>query len=168
VLEDEWMLTLIGNGRRLSPEIVPGVLIRHRADPTRRARAEVAGGPLVDWLVEQFPTLRPVHRSGDVDPAAVVTLPALPIPPEFRDQLEPIDDADAVAAEIADRVGSGELGGAHRAVLMNLAARVSPQILAPLGSALERVDPLATGHGLAGLLADLCVTRQRMIAELTT
>ena len=41
VLEDEWMLTLITNGWRVAPELVPPVLWRHRSDPVRRARAEI-------------------------------------------------------------------------------------------------------------------------------
>ena len=44
VLEDEWMLTVIGNGYRLAPDVLVAALMRHRTDPVRRARAALAGG----------------------------------------------------------------------------------------------------------------------------
>ena len=57
VLEDEWMLTLLTNGWRVPPDLVPDMLTRHRSDPIRRARAELACGPLAGWLVGHLPEL---------------------------------------------------------------------------------------------------------------
>jgi hypothetical protein len=53
VLEDEWMLTLIGRGGRVDPKVVPAMLRRHRRDPVRWTRAVVAAGPMVDTLTER-------------------------------------------------------------------------------------------------------------------
>ena len=52
VLEDEWMLAVIGNGFRLAPDVLVAALMRHRTDPVRRSRAALAGGPLSAWLID--------------------------------------------------------------------------------------------------------------------
>ena len=87
VLEDEWMLTLITNGWRVAPELVPAVLWRHRSDPVRRARAEVACGPLGTWLVSHLPELEARSTRGAIDPETLGELPDLPIPPDLIDLL---------------------------------------------------------------------------------
>ena len=98
VLEDEWTLTLITNGRRVAPELVPAVLRRHRSDPVRRARAEVACGPLATWLVSHLPELEARSARGAVDPEALGELPDLPIPPGLVDLLgAPADIGTALA-----------------------------------------------------------------------
>ncbi len=81
VLEDEWMLTLIVNGWRVAPELVPAILQRHRSDPLRRARAEVACGPLASWLVGHVPELAARSTHHAVDPESLGELPELPIAP---------------------------------------------------------------------------------------
>jgi hypothetical protein len=52
-------------------------------------------------------------------------------------------------------------------VLVNLLARVRADALAELAEVLEAVDPASPGYGLATVLADLAVTRRRMLDELT-
>ena len=164
VLEDEWMLTLVANGWRVAPELVPAVLQRHRADPVRRARAEIACGPLADWLVQLVPELAP--RQGRAVPSheSISELPDLPIPLE----LEPLLSASPVqsAAAIAAGVDDGRFAAAHRAVLVNLIARVRPDALAPITDAFHLIGSSSPGYGLASVLADLSHTRHRMLDEL--
>ncbi len=164
VLEDEWMLALIARGLRSAPELVPPMLARHQRDPVRRARAIVAAGPVAEWLVEHLPSLAPTKPPGEVSPEAFGELPALPIPPE----LEPLVHAEGeqVGRALAGGFEAGAFGPAHRAVLVNLLARIRPDAIEAAHQGLAGVDPVAPGHGLATVLADLTSTRSRMLAEL--
>jgi hypothetical protein len=169
VLEDEWLLTLLTNGWRVPPDLVPELLTRHRSDPVRRARAELACGPLAGWLVGHLPELAARGAaSSRPDPPAedIAELPPLPIPPD----LEPLRFADGqqVARELAGAVESGTLAHAHRAVLVNLVARMRPDALGEVATALEAIDGSSLGFALASVLADLARTRQRMLDELGT
>jgi hypothetical protein len=168
VLEDEWILTLITNGWRLPPDLVPEVLARHRSDPIRRARAELACGPLAAWLVGHLPELSARGATGSrPDPSAdeIAELPWLPIPPD----LEPLLTADgtAVARQLAVAIDGGAFAHAHRAVLVNLVARMRPDALGQVASALEAIDGMSVGFALASVLADLARTRQRLLDELS-
>lgn len=166
VLEDEWMLTLIEHGRRLAPDVVAPVLQRHRRDPIRRARALVAAGPLASWLAEHLPELEPanVRPPTRVETERIVVLPELPVPPDLAPLLA------ATGAEIGGAIAVGleerTLGEAHRAVLINVLARCSPQALVDVVDVLDAVDPSSPGRGLASVLADLATTRHRMLDEL--
>ncbi len=167
VLEDEWMLTLVINGWRVPPDLVPELLTRHRADPIRRTRAELACGPLAGWLVGHQPELAARGAAGaQPDPSAeeIAELPPLPIPPD----LEPLlfADGDVVARQLARAIESGTLVHAHRAVLINLVARMRPDAVGAVATALEAVDGTSIGFGLASVLADLARTRERMLDEL--
>ncbi len=167
VLEDEWMLTLLTNGWRVPPDLVPDILTRHRADPIRRTRAELACGPLAGWLVGHLPELAAKQaRGAHPDPSAdeVAELPALPIPPDLEPLLHA--DGDVVARQLAGAIDAGLLVHAHRAVLVNLVARLRPNALAEVATALEAVDGTSLGFPLASVLADLARTRQRMLDEL--
>ncbi len=160
VLEDEWMLSLITNGWALAAEVVPAALHRHRADLVRHARVLVAAGPVGPWLIELLPDLA-CTKQGSMDPEAIGELVDLPIPPELLELL------DASGQEIGHAVGAGvergELAHAHRAVLVNLIARIAPGGLDDVADALRNVDPHSSGAGLASVLADLAVTRRRML-----
>ena len=166
VLEDEWTLVLIERGWRAAPELAPAMLRRHRRDAVRRARAEVAIGPLATWLSEHLPELEATSgaRRAALDPEALGALPELPIPPELAVL------ADRSGAELGGAVAVGledrSLGEAHRAVLVNLLARCPPGSLADVGEVLDAVDPVSPGRGLASVLADLALTRRRMLDEL--
>mgnify|MGYP000255771544 CR=1 FL=1 len=168
VLEDEWMLTLLTSGRRVPADLVPELLTRHRSDPVRRARAELACGPLAGWLVGHLPELAARGAaSTQPDPSAdhIAELPSLPIPPE----LEPLLFADGahVALQLGRAIDSGTLVHAHRAVLINLVARMRPDALGAVATALEMVDGTSIGFPLASVLADLARTRERMLDELS-
>lgn len=166
VLEDEWMLTLIENGWRLAPELVPSVLQRQRRDPIRRARAFVAAGPLATWLAEHRPDLDSanVRPPTQVEMERIGVLPDLPVPPDLAPLLH------ATGAEIGGVVAVGleerSLGEAHRAVLINVLARCSADALVDVADVLDAVDPSSPGRGLASVLADLATTRHRMLDEL--
>ena len=165
VLEDEWMLTLITNGWRAAPELVPAVLRRHRRDPVRRTRAEVACGPLAAWIVDQLPEL--ATPANQVAPSAesIGELPELPIPPDLAALLTASGSESGQA--LRSGIESGKLGQPHRAVLVNLLARVRPDALLDLAKTLEAVDQSSPGYGLAIVLADLAKTRHQMLDELT-
>lgn len=166
VLEDEWMLTLIEQGWRLAPDVVPQVLQRQRRDPIRRARALVAAGPIAPWLMEHLPELEPAttRPPTQVEMERLAALPDLPIPPALSPLL------DASGAEIGGTIAVGleqrALVEAHRAVLINVLARCSPTGLIDVADVLDAVDPSSPGRGLASVLADLATTRHRMLDEL--
>ena len=167
VLEDEWVLTLLTNGWRVPPDLVPELLTRHRSDPIRRARAELPCGPLAGWLVGHLPELTARGAANtQPDPSAddVAELPLLPIPPD----LEPLlfADGDQVARQLAAAIDSGTLVHAHRAVLINLVARMRADSLGAVATALEAIDGSSIGFPLASVLADLARTRERMLDEL--
>ncbi len=157
------MLTLITNGWRVAPELVPAVLWRHRSDPVRRACAEVACGPLGTWLVSHLPELESRSRGGAVDPEALGELPDLPIPPDLIDLLGAPTD---IGTTLTDLIVGARLGAPHRAVMVNLIARVPPESLAAIESSLAAVPATSSGYGLASVLADLALTRRRMLDEL--
>jgi len=165
VLDDEWMLTLVGNGWRLAPELVPTALGRHRRDPVRHARVRIAAGPLADWLIGHLPDLASTQPKAIVDPEALAELPELPIPPDLTALLS------ASGAEVGTVVGSGleqgDFGQPHRGVLVNLVARMVPSGLADLATVLDAVDPYSAGAGTASVLGDLAITRHRMLDELS-
>jgi len=168
VLEDEWMLALISHGWRLAPEMVPAVLMRHRRDPVRRARADLAAGPLAGWLVEHCAELSPSRARGTApDPTAdaLGELPPLPILPDLEPLL--VAEGAEVGARLAAAIDEAMLVHAHRGVLVNLLARVRTDGLAEVAAALEAVDRMSPGAPLAAVLADLVETRHRMLAELT-
>jgi hypothetical protein len=166
VLEDEWLTTLVGNGWRVPPELATELLARHRSDPERRLRAELACGPLAGWLVGHLPEL--AARGGT--PARPRTaewigaLPALPIPPDLEDLLDA--DGERVARQLATAIDTGALVHAHRAVLVNLVARMRPDSLGAVATALESIDRESVGFPLASVLADLARTRDHMLDEL--
>jgi hypothetical protein len=67
---------------------------------------------------------------------------------------------------LAVALEGGALGPAHRAVLINLVARLRADALVDLAAVIDAVDPAAPGYGLATMLSDLAVTRRRMLDEL--
>jgi len=154
---------VVRNGRRLAPDLVPPVLARHRTDATRHARALVAAGPLGDWMIEWSPRLACTAKHPPVV-ALLAELPELPIVPDLVSLLS------APAAQVARTLGAGlssaELGRAHKAVLVNLLARMEPSSLPAVARAIDRVDPSSPSIGLAFALADLAHLRHHMLTEL--
>ncbi len=163
VLEDEWVLTVIHRGLRLSPELVVPLLTRHRTDATRHARALVAAGTLGEWMTGWSPGLAcSSKRPASIE--LIGELPELAINPDLLPLLSA--SPSAAAAAIASGFSSGTFGVSHRAVLVNLVARVQPVALAATAEALDRVDPSQPSIGLAFALADLARLRHQMLTEL--
>jgi hypothetical protein len=158
VLEDEWMLTVIGHGYRLAPDVLVEALMRHRADPVRRARAAIAGGSISAWLIDHVEGL--AAGSGRTASAeAVTSLPDLAIPPDLAELVTV--DAHSFAGRLVPRFQTGEFGSAHRAVLTNLFARCRPEVL------LDAAEPLESlGTTLTLPFAELCRLRHTMLEQL--
>jgi len=163
VLEDEWVLAVLRNGRRLAPELVPPVLARHRTDATRHARALLAAGPLGTWMIEWSPRLACTAKRPPVV-ELLAELPELPIVPELVSLLSA--PSAQVAHTLAAGLSSAELGRAHKAVLVNLLARMDPSSLPAVAQAIDRVDSSSPSIGLAFALADLAHLRHHMLTEL--
>lgn len=163
LLEDEWVLAVVASGRRLSPELVPTLLARHRADPVRHARVLAASGPLGAWMIDWSPRLacttsrRPVAE-------AIGELPELAITPDLVGLLQA--PGAQVASVLAGGLAEGRLLTSHRAVLVNLLARISPSSLPQVATALGRVNPASPAIGLAFALGDLARLRLHMLTEL--
>jgi hypothetical protein len=169
VLEDEWVLAVIHSGRRLAPELVVPLLARHRTDATRHARALVAAGALGQWMIEWSPRLGCASKKQAVM-EAIGELPELAIVPELLPVLTA--SPTQAARTIAGGLSSGAFGISHRAVLVNVVARVQPASLPALGEAIGRIDPsqptIGLAIGLAFALADLARLRDQMLTELET
>ena len=164
VLEDEWTLTLISNGWRIAPELLPAMLLRHRSDAIRRTRVMAGAGDAGRWLVGHLPDLEPRHSAVSVTPEALHSLPKLPIAPELAEMLD--WPGAKVGTMLAQSIQTGSLGHSHKPMLVNLVARIHQEALTNLVDVLTGIDPMATGHGLATVLVDLASTRQRMLSEL--
>lgn len=158
VLEDEWLLTVIEQGRRLPPDLIAESLLRHRRDATRRARVAVAAGPSAAWLVSHVPDLESTAKT-TVSAEAVTTLPELPVPPDLAELLTA--DAHTFVQRLVSGFDDRVFGAAHKAVLVNVVARCRPAVLLDAAAALD-----ATRVGLALALADLARLRHRMLVEL--
>jgi hypothetical protein len=91
-------------------------------------------------------------------------LPELAINPDLLPLLSA--SPAAAAATIASGFSAGVFGVSHRAVLVNLVARVQPVAVAATADALDRVDPSQPTIGLAFALADLARLRHQMLTEL--
>ncbi len=160
VLEDEWVLTVIETGRRLPPDVLVDMLVRHRSDPVRRTRAHLAGGPLAGWVVGHIPALEPSSARAP-SPEAVAELPQLAIPPDLAELLAV--DAHTFVQRLMPGFHAAGYGPSHKPVLVNLLARCRPAVLVDVAESLDSVR-----SGLAIALADLCRLRHRMLTELAT
>lgn len=163
ILEDEWLVAVAVAGWRLAPELVGPLLTRHRGDATRYARVLVASGPLAPWLVEHTPHLALRTKKPPLV-ELIGAVPELPITPELQPLLHA--EPSLVAATLAQAFEARQLTVAHRAVLINLIARMHPAQLDAVAAALNRVDPTVLAVGLAYALADLARLRRDMLAEL--
>jgi hypothetical protein len=125
----------------------------------------VAAGPLGRWMVEWSPRLACTARL-PASMEAIGELPELAIVPDL---LPVLSASPARAARtIAGGLASGEFGTSHRAVLVNLVARIDPASLSDIGEAIGGIDPAIPTIGLAFALADLARLRHRMLTELHT
>lgn len=163
VLEDEWLLVMVQRGGRLAPELVPPLLARHRTDAVRHARVLLAAGPLGQWMIDWSRRLA-CSAAKPAPLGAAEQLPELAIVPE----LVPLLTAPAAptARALADGLSSAQFGSAHRAVLVNLLARMDPASLPAVGQAINRVHSSSPSIGLAFALSDLAHLRHHMLTEL--
>ena len=168
VLEDEWLAAVIAGGWRIEPVLVPALLLRHQRDMARLALVDVAAGPLARWLVDVDDELGDAlgARLERLTPRSTLALPALPIPDALARWRE--QDLASVAGNLLAGLRSGQLAASHRTVLVNLVARLTPDVdgLRHLADALSRLDPLDPAVSLATALADLAATRASMLDEL--
>lgn len=162
VLEDEWLQEVERHRWRLSPDVLADLMRRHRNDAARWARVERSGGPVVAWLLEHQPSLRPPSRRTRAD--ADVGLPGLAVAPALAPLLT--TPAGPVVAAVLGGLLDGTFVLAHRAVLVNFVARCRPDTLGALATALGDDDVAPAAAGLARSLADLAATRHHMRQEL--
>ncbi|MFM2077067.1 MAG: hypothetical protein RJA49_957 [Actinomycetota bacterium] len=163
VLEDEWVLAVVRSGRRLAPEIVPPLLARHRTDSTRHARVRAAAGPLGDWMISWSPRLTCASKQ-PVVAELLGELPELPITPDLVPLLAA--PPGRAAAVVAEGLSRGAFAPSHRAVLVNLVARVPPDSLPALVASLDGIERTTPSIGLVFALADLARLRRHMLTEL--
>ncbi|HYN31506.1 MAG TPA: hypothetical protein VES40_02680, partial [Ilumatobacteraceae bacterium] len=116
------------------------------------------------WLVSHLPELEARSARGVVDPETLGELPELPIPPDLLELVGAPGDVGTVLAEL---IVGGQLGVPHRAVIVNLIARVPAEAVRGIAASLGAVDSTSAGYGLASVLADLALTRHRMLDELS-
>lgn len=158
VLEREWFDLADSAQRRLSPDLVPLLLWRHRARPDMRARVCVAAGPVADWLVDQVPSLAPARSRASSPPA--VAMPA---------ELARVAQGSAaeIAAVVVDGIRRQRYTTASGSVVVHLLAHVPADHLPHLARALDDLDPDLPGRGLVLGLLDLVDLRRAIVAEFT-
>lgn len=163
VLEDEWLVVVERTGRRLPPDVLVGLLRRHRTDAARWARVLRMGGAIAAWLLEHQPALR-----SSTTPRRPPAVDDPPPPLAVAAELLPLLDGgpDVVVPAVVAGFEDGTFGLAHRAVLVNFVARVRPDALAPLAVALGAAELAQASAGLARSLAELAATRAHMLEEL--
>jgi hypothetical protein len=71
-----------------------------------------------------------------------------------------------VGVVLAAGLSSGAFGITHRAVLINLVARMQPASLPAVAEAIGQIDASQPSIGLAFALADLARLRHQMLTEL--
>ena len=144
VLEDEWLHEVERRGWRLSPDVLVGLLRRHRTDAARRARVVRVGGPVVAWLCEHQPDLRPPSPRRAAA-RSTTGLPALAVPPTLLALLDGAGRRRSSPPSLGGFV-DGTFGRTHRAVLVNFVARTRPDGLRGAG---RRARPATTSRSTA-------------------
>jgi hypothetical protein len=133
VLEPEWLAVAAARGWRPAPDVLVAMLRRHQRSPLLAGAVIAWGGPLAGWLIEHVADLAPAgvapppSGSGDGRP--------LPVPADLEPLLH--GDPDALAAAVTSGLRSGTYRWAHRAVLLNVVARIDAASLPVLGAALR-------------------------------
>lgn len=164
VLEDEWLDIVGRRGWRLSPDVVVGLLARHRSDGARRTKVHLVAGPLADWLVEHQPQLATPSSRRRTTQIVAGDLPALAVAPELLPFLTA--GPDAVSRIVVDGFAGGAWAISHRGVLVNFVARARTDVLESLATALLGIDPAVPTVGLAHTLAEVAQLRHDMRQEL--
>jgi hypothetical protein len=133
VLEPEWLAVAATSGWRPAPDVLVAMLRRHHRSPELAGAVIAWGGPLATWLIEHVPDLAPA----DVAPPPAVSagVRPLPVPAEVEPLLH--GDADALGTAVTSGLRSGTYRWSHRAVLLNVVARMDAASLPVLGTALR-------------------------------
>jgi hypothetical protein len=131
VLEAEWLGVAAANGWRPAADVLVGLLRRHRRSRVLAEAVMAWGGPLATWLVDAVPDLGTVDTRPLTPPG---TSRALPVPARLEGLLD--GPPEPLAAALVDGLTSGEYRWSHRAVLLNVIARVPRASLGPLVMAL--------------------------------
>jgi hypothetical protein len=133
VLEAEWLAVAAMGGWRPAPDVLVALLRRHQRSPVLASAVVAWGGALAAWLIEHVPDLAPaavapsLPASGDVRP--------LPVPADVEPLLH--GDADALVTTLTSGLRSGTYRWSHRAVLLNVVARMDAASLPTLGATLR-------------------------------
>ena len=134
VLEAEWLAVAATSGYRPAADVLVALLRRHHRSPLLAQAALVWGGAPAAWLVDHVPDLLPTDARRP-PPAADERRP-LPVPADLEPLLH--GDAGGVAAAVTAGLASGAYRWSHRAVLLNVVARMDAAALPITLAALRR------------------------------
>jgi hypothetical protein len=133
VLEAEWLAVAATSGWRPAPDVLVAMLRRHHRSPVLAGAVMAWGGPLATWLIEHVPDLAPAGAAAP--PAESADVRPLPVPAEVEPLLH--GDAGALATAMTSGLRSGTYRWSHRAVLLNVVARMDAASLPALSAALR-------------------------------
>jgi hypothetical protein len=168
VLEAEWLAVAAARGWRPAPDVLVALLRRHRRSQVLADAVLAWGGAQAAWLVDHLPDLEPTGTT--VAPPTGAIRP-LPVPAEIEPLLG--GDAGSLAAALTNGLISGAFRWSHRAVLLNVVARMNatslPTVIAALRSGRDVLDEAgdeAAPLALWEALIELATTRVEMLVEL--
>jgi hypothetical protein len=168
VLEAEWLAVAAAGGQRPAPDVLVALLRRHHRSPVLADAVLEWGGAVAAWLVDHVPDLQPTGTTLAAPSGAVRPLP---VPAE----LEPLlgGDAGILADRLTAGLASGDFRWSHRAVLLNVIARMDgaslPTVIAALRRGRDVLDEAgddAAPLALWEALIELAIMRSDMLAEL--
>jgi len=169
VLEAEWLATAAASGWRPAPDVLVALLRRHRRSPVLAQAALAWGGPTAAWLVDNVPDLAPIDERR---PAPLGELRPLPVPAELEPLLH--GEPAALAAALTSGLSAGLYRWSHRAVLLNVVARMDasalPTVISTLRHCRESLDEAADDAAPLAVweaLIELAEERLEMLAELS-
>jgi hypothetical protein len=176
VLEPEWLAVAAASGWRPAPDVLVAQLRRHHRSPLLAGAVIAWGGPLAAWLIEHVADLAP---GGDPSPRpGPGDLRSLPVPAEVEPLLH--GDADALATALSAGLSAGAYRWSHRAVLLNVVARMDAASLPTVAAALRAgrnalYEASSSGGGddaaplaLWEAMIELADARAEMLTELRT
>jgi hypothetical protein len=168
VLEAEWLAVAAAAGWRPAPDILVAMLRRHRRSPLLAGAVLAWGAARAAWLVDHVPDLAP---SDSQPPPPRGELRPLPVPAELELLLH--GAGDELAATLVAGLASGAYRWSHRAVLLNVVARVDPLALPTVIAALRagrdhvaEADDDAAPLSMWEAMIELAEARGEMLAEL--
>jgi hypothetical protein len=133
VLEPEWLAVAAARGWRPAPDVLVAMLRRHQRSPLLASAVIAWGGSLATWLIEHVADLGPAGVAAPT--SAFADVRPLPVPAEVEPLLH--GTADALATAVTSGLRSGTYRWSHRAVLLNVVARMDAASLPVLGAELR-------------------------------